>query len=81
MPKFPECWESCGSCRTEEVYVQSVLIRAGENIGFDETMIVLETGKVALDIPSLYAGRVVEVHIGEGDLIDEGQLIATVDAG
>lgn len=81
MPKFPECWESCGSCRTEEVYVQSVLIRAGENIGFDETVIVLETGKVALDIPSLYAGRVVEVHIDEGDLIDEGQLIATIDAG
>lgn len=81
MPRFPECWESCGSCRTEEVYVQSVLIRAGENIGFDETVIVLETGKVALDIPSLYAGRVVEVHIDEGDLIDEGQLIATIDAG
>ncbi len=81
MPKFPECWESCGSCRTEEVYVQSVLIRAGEDIGFDETAIVLETGKVALDIPSLYAGQVVEVHVDEGDLIDEGQLIATIDAG
>jgi len=61
--------------------VQSVLIRAGEDLCFDETVIVLETGKVALDIPSLYAGRVVEVHIDEGDLIDEGQLIATIDAG
>ena len=61
--------------------MQSVLIRAGEDIDFDETAIVLETGKVALDIPSLYAGRIVEVHVGEGELINEGQLIATIDAG
>lgn len=61
--------------------MQSVLIRAGEDIDFDETAIVLETGKVALDIPSLYSGRIVEVHVGEGELINEGQLIATIDAG
>ncbi|BAL24543.1 hypothetical protein AZKH_2233 [Azoarcus sp. KH32C] len=79
MPKFPECWDTCGNCRTEDVFVQSVLVRAGERISFDETLIVLETGKVALDIPSPQMGTIVEVKVEEGDLIDEGQLIALVE--
>lgn len=79
MPKYPECWESCGSCRSDELFVDSVLIRAGEDLDRDATVIVLETGKVALDIPSPYEGRVIEVHVCEGDTIDEGGLIATVE--
>ncbi|WP_231874513.1 biotin/lipoyl-containing protein [Azoarcus sp. KH32C] len=59
--------------------MQSVLVRAGERISFDETLIVLETGKVALDIPSPQMGTIVEVKVEEGDLIDEGQLIALVE--
>lgn len=79
MPKYPECWESCGSCRPDELFVDSVLIRAGEHVDRDATVIVLETGKVALDIPSPHEGRIVEVHVSEGDTIDEGGLIATVE--
>ena len=79
MPKYPECWDSCGSCRTGEVFVQSVLVRAGESIGFDEPLIVLETGKVALDIPSPHAGTIVDVKVEEGDPIDEGELIALIE--
>ncbi len=79
MPRFPECWDSCGSCRTGEVFVDSVLIRAGETISHDDTMIVLETGKVALDIPSPYAGTVLEVRVEQGDPLDEGELIALVE--
>lgn len=81
MPKFPECWDSCGNCRTEDVFVQSVLVRAGERIGFDEPLIVLETGKTAMDIPSPRAGTIVEVKVDEGDLIDEGDVIALVAVG
>lgn len=79
MPKYPECWDSCGSCRTGEVFVQSVLVRNGEKIGTDETLIVLETGKVALDIPSPYSGILVDVRVEEGDPIDEGEVIATIE--
>jgi len=79
MPKYPECWDSCGSCRTGEVFVDSVLIRAGESVSVDDTLIVLETGKVALDIPSPYAGTIVEVLVEQGDPIDEGETIALID--
>ena len=79
MPRFPECWESCGSCRTGAVFVDSVLVRAGEAIAIDDTLIVLETGKVALDIPCPHSGTIVEVRVEEGDPIDEGELIATIE--
>lgn len=79
MPKYPECWESCGSCRTGELFVESVLVRAGEQIRADDTLIVLETGKVALDIPCPHSGTIVEVRVEEGDPIDEGEVIATIE--
>lgn len=79
MPKYPECWESCGSCRTGELFVDSVLVRAGEEIRADDTLIVLETGKVALDIPCPHSGTIVEVRVEEGDPIDEGEVIATIE--
>ena len=42
-------------------------------------MLILETGKVALDIPSPAAGRVVAIHVAEGDSVDEGALLATLE--
>lgn len=79
MPKYPECWDSCGSCRMGGVIVESVLVRGGETVRRDDTLIVLETGKVALDIPSPYSGRLIEVSVEEGDPIDEGGLIAIME--
>jgi len=81
IPKYPECWESCGNCANGDVYVQSVLISAGQSISRDETLIVLETGKVALDIPSPYDGVIVEVLVAENEPIGEGEVIARIDVG
>lgn len=61
--------------------MQSVLVQSGEDIQTDDTLIVLETGKVALDIPSPHAGRLVDVRVSEGDPIDEGEVIATIEVG
>ena len=37
-------------------------------------------GKIALDIPSPYAGRVMEIHVTEGDTVDEGALLVTLES-
>lgn len=79
MPRYPECWENCGSCASGDVVVQSLLVRPGELLAADDTILVLETGKVALDIPSPRAGRVVELMVAEGEPLAEGQLILTLD--
>ena len=79
MPKYPECWETCGNCGSGEVVIQTLLVRPGGEIVRDDTILVLETGKVALDIPSPQAGRVVGVFVDEGDRVAEGQLLLTIE--
>lgn len=79
IPKYPECWESCGNCGSGEVLVDDVLVLPGHVVERDDTLIVLETGKVALDIPTPAAGRVVNLHVAAGDSVAEGQLILTLE--
>ncbi|MBV6476561.1 MAG: biotin/lipoyl-binding protein [Rhodocyclaceae bacterium] len=79
MPKYPECWETCGNCGSGEVVIETLLVRPGDEIGRDDTILVLETGKVALDIPSPQAGRVVGVFVAEGDSVPEGALLLTIE--
>ncbi len=80
VPKFPECWSSCGNCGSGEVVVDDVLVLPGDTIERDDTIIVLETGKVALDIPTPAAGRVLELHVAAGDTVCEGQIVLTLEA-
>lgn len=79
MPKYPECWKTCGDCGRGEVFVAEVHVKPGDAIRADDNLITLETGKVALDIPSPYGGRIVEMLVSEGDTLAEGQLLATVE--
>ncbi len=79
MPKYPECWDSCGNCAAGDVFIQSLLVSPGDVIERDDTLLVLETGKVALDIPAPQAGRVVEVFVVENDPVDQGELILTLE--
>lgn len=79
MPRYPECWETCGNCGSGEVFVLDVLVQPGETIRADDNLITLETGKVALDIPSPYAGRIVELRVAEGEHVAEGAVIAIIE--
>lgn len=79
MPKFPECWETCGNCGSGDVYVIEVHAKPGDLLRADDNLITLETGKVALDIPTPHAGRVVEIRVAEGDRLAEGDLIALIE--
>jgi pyruvate/2-oxoglutarate dehydrogenase complex dihydrolipoamide acyltransferase (E2) component len=81
MPKYPECWETCGDCASGDIVVQEVYVQPGDILRADDNLISLETGKVALDIPSPLGGRIVEVRVGEGDTLAEGQVIATIETG
>jgi biotin carboxyl carrier protein len=79
MPKYPECWTSCGSCANGKVFAQSVLVSPGDTVKRDDTLIVLETGKVAIDIPSPYDGIITEVRVQEYDPVGEGEVIALIE--
>lgn len=80
MPKYPECWQSCGSCASGDVFILELLVQPGDLIARDDNLLTLETGKVALDIPSPQAGRVLAIHVTAGDTVDEGAPLVTLEA-
>lgn len=80
IPQYPECWETCGSCAAGDVVIEAVLVKPGDMIQRDDNVIILETGKIALDIPSPYAGRVIDIMVKAGDEVAEGALILTLES-
>jgi len=79
MPRYPECWQSCGSCASGQVFILEILVEVGDTIERDENLLTLETGKVALDIPSPQRGRIIQIHVTAGDTVDEGAPLATLE--
>jgi pyruvate/2-oxoglutarate dehydrogenase complex dihydrolipoamide acyltransferase (E2) component len=79
MPKYPECWQSCGSCASGNVFVLELLVKVGDVIARDDNVLTLETGKVALDTPSPAVGHVVAIHVTAGDTVAEGALLASLE--
>ena len=79
MPKYPECWSSCGSCASGKVFILELLVKVGDELARDDNILTLETGKVALDIPTPRAGRVVAIHVIEGDTVAENAPLLTLE--
>ena len=79
MPKYPECWSSCGQCASGDVFILEVLVAPGDHIDRDDNIITIETGKVSLDIPCPWAGTVAEVFVEVGDKPNEGALLIKLD--
>ena len=77
MPRFPECWETCGSCASGDVFILEVFVQPGDRIEREDNIISIETGKIALDIPCPWAGTVVDVFVEIGDKPEEGALLIT----
>ena len=63
----------------DEVDVAEVLVKAGDRVALDDSLIVLESDKASMEIPSPYAGVVVEMKVSVGDQVGQGALIAILE--
>ncbi|GAB3628263.1 dihydrolipoyl dehydrogenase [Pandoraea terrae] len=63
----------------EDVDVIEVMIKPGDTIAKDQSLITLESDKASMEVPSEVAGTVKEVKIKVGDKASQGTLIATVE--
>ena len=59
----------------KDVPVIEVSVSAGDRISVDDVLIVLESDKATMDIPSPVAGTVAEVRIKPGDTVTQGDLL------
>jgi 2-oxoglutarate dehydrogenase E2 component (dihydrolipoamide succinyltransferase) len=64
-----------------EATVGAWLKKPGDAVALDEPIASLETDKVAVDVPSPVAGVLGELLVKEGDTVNVGAIIATVEAG
>ncbi|HZV98711.1 MAG TPA: dihydrolipoyllysine-residue acetyltransferase [Methylophilaceae bacterium] len=64
----------------ESVDVIEVLVKAGDSIGKDDSLITVESDKASMDIPAPFAGTVKEIKIKVGEKVSQGTLILTLDA-
>ena len=62
-----------------EVEVIEVLVAVGDIVRKDDSLVVLESDKASMEIPSPYAGKVVTIAVKEGDSVEEGSLIVELD--
>lgn len=60
--------------------VADVLISEGDVVSEGDILMELETEKAVVELPSEYAGKVVKLHVGAGDTIEVGQVVATFEA-
>jgi len=56
-----------------------VVVTEGQQVGADETLMILESMKMEIPVTSPKAGRVAKIHVKEGETVQEGQLLAEVD--
>lgn len=56
-----------------------VSVKPGDSISVDDTLIVLESDKASMDVPSPMSGKVSQVKIKEGDSVAEGDELIYIE--
>lgn len=62
----------------EKALVGEILVQVGDEVEVDQSLVVVESDKATVEVPSTVAGTVEAIHIQEGDSVKEGVLILTV---
>ena len=70
---LPELGEGITSVESSDISV-----KVGDNLSIDDILIVVETDKTSMEIPTTEAGEVSTVHISKGDTLSPGEPIVTL---
>jgi pyruvate dehydrogenase E2 component (dihydrolipoamide acetyltransferase) len=62
-----------------DVDVAEVLVSNGTRVAAEQSLIVLETDKASMEIPSPFAGVITEMKVSVGDRVNKGSLIAIIE--
>ena len=59
--------------------VWKIIAAEGTDLAADDVIVILESMKMEIPVTAPKAGTLSKLHVAEGDMIGEGQLIATLD--
>lgn len=63
----------------DDVDVIEVSVSVGDIVDVEDSLVVLETDKASMDVPSTAAGKVVAVHVNEGDKVNVGDICVDIE--
>jgi len=63
----------------KEVAVIELLVKPGDTVAVEQSLVTVESDKASMEIPSSHAGVVKELKVGLGDKISEGSVLALVE--
>ncbi|WP_151795145.1 2-oxo acid dehydrogenase subunit E2 [Acinetobacter soli] len=64
----------------DKAAVAEILVKVGDKITKDESIVVVESDKATVEVPSSVSGVVKAVHVQAGQDVQEGVLLITVEA-
>lgn len=62
----------------EKASVAEVLVKVGDVIAEDDSIIVVESDKATVEVPSTASGEILSIAVKAGDMVKEGVLMLTV---
>lgn len=65
----------------DDVEVIEVLVQVGENVQIEQPLVVLESDKATMELPSPISGVVETLAVAVGDMVTDDSLIVTVRTG
>ncbi|WP_434745249.1 pyruvate dehydrogenase complex dihydrolipoyllysine-residue acetyltransferase [Candidatus Pantoea rara] len=65
---------------SDEVEVTEILVKVGDKVEAEQSLITVEGDKASMEVPSPQAGVVKEIKISTGDKVETGSLIMVFDA-
>ncbi|KIG10967.1 dihydrolipoyllysine-residue acetyltransferase [Caballeronia concitans] len=65
----------------KDIPVIEVLVKVGDTVEPEQSLVTLESDKATMDVPSSAAGTVKEVRVKVGDNVSEGTLIVVLEGG
>jgi len=63
----------------KDVPISEILIKVGDHVKADETIIVMESDKATMDVPSPLSGRIIELLVTQGATVSEGSVLARIE--
>ena len=64
----------------KDVEVIEVLVKEGQTINKNDSIITLESDKSSVEVPSTHSGKIEKINIAIGDKINKGDLILTLES-
>ena len=59
--------------------VWKIVTKPGDKVSEDQTLLILESMKMEIEVVAPRAGTVVEIKVKETDIVKEGQVLVVMD--